>query len=53
MSRWYNSKRKKSKTMKIRDPKKDMSSNIIIDKEIDIHSSNFIKKGIRRFIYPI
>ena len=39
--------------MKIRDPKKDMSSNIIIDKEIDIHSSNFIKKGIRRFIYPI
>ena len=46
-------KEKKSKTMKIRDPKKDMSSNIIIDKEIDIHSSNFIKKGIRRFIYPI
>ena len=28
--------KEKSKTMKIRDPKKDMSSNII-DKEIDIH----------------
>lgn len=31
----------------------DMSSNIIIDKKIDIHSSNFIKKRIGRYIYLI